>query len=300
MSSAESSTPPSAREVYDLSLGERMTLVVCLAAVAVVWTGVAGAWLAAAIGGQRLGVSGQEAIEALSRIPDTLADPARAWPQPAASRLPGPVVYWACTAVAAIPPLAATGWWLRRGHLRRLGLERRIRLGVDAEARMAQLADLTPILVDGPTAGRFILGRVHGRLVATEAPGPRPTGPLSRAAKLVGMARPVRGAVMLVAPSQAGKSSLLISGLLDWHGPAIASSVKVDLIAETKGWRSDHGKVKVYDPTKVTGLARASWSPLRGADTWTGAQAAAHHVRAVPPPAAASTARSGTSSSKSC
>jgi type IV secretion system protein VirD4 len=286
VSNAESSTPPSAREVYDLSLGERMTLIVCLAAVAVAWTGVAGAWLAAAVGGHRLGVSGPEAIEALSRIPDTVADPARAWPPPAASRLPGPVLYWACTTLAGIPPVVAAGWWLRRGNQRRLGLERRIRLGVDAEARMAQLADLTPILVDGPTRGRFILGRVHSRLVATEAPGPRPTGPLSGAAKLVGLPRPVRGAVMLVAPSQAGKSSLLISGLLDWHGPAIASSVKVDLIAETKGWRSEKGNVKVYDPTKVTGLARASWSPLRGAGTWTGAQTAAHHVRACAPSSA--------------
>src|SRR5262245_15384972 len=283
VSSAEDSTPPSSRELYELSLGERMTLVVCLAAVAVVWAGVAGAWLAAAARGDGLGVSGQAAIEALARIPETLSDPAQAWPQPAAQPLPGPILYWGCTTVAAIPPLAAAVWWMRRSHHRRPGLARRIRLGVDAEARLAQVADLAPILVDGPTPGRFILGRVHGRLVATEAPLPRPATAFGPPHKDKTRTRPVRGAVMLVAPSQAGKSSMLVSGLLDWHGPAIASSVKLDLIAETKGFRSRHGQVQVYDPTKVTGLTGVSWSPLRGATTWTGAQAASHAVRACAP-----------------
>ena len=71
--------------------------------------------------------------------------------------------------------------------------------------------------------------------------------------------------------------------MLDWRGPVLASSVKVDLIDETWGYRSTIGECKVYDPCRVTGLTPASWSPLRGAHDWGGAQKAAAAVRACTP-----------------
>lgn len=247
-------------------------------AVGVVWTVVAGAWLAARLNGEQLGVAGQQAVEALIALPQHWSDPAAAWPEPARSRLPGPWRYWPATAAAGVPVVVGGVWWLRRDR-RRLGLERRVRLGVDAEARLATVADLAPILVNGPEPGRLILGRVHGRLVATENPAPRPT----TAAEKRGGYRPSRGAVLVVGPSQSGKSSLLVPAILDWHGPVLASSVKVDLIDETFGHRATIGACKVYDPCRVTGLTPAAWSPLRGAYDWGGAQKAAHAVRACAP-----------------
>ena len=53
------------------------------------------------------------------------------------------------------------------------------------------------------------------------------------------------------------------------------SSVKTDLADETFGWRSTRGECRVFDPVGITGLPTASWSPLRGAATVDGAQAAA-------------------------
>ena len=118
---------------------------------------------------------------------------------------------------------------------------------------------------------------VHGRLVATEAPIPRPTAPLKRL-RHAPVYRPARGSVMLVGPSQCGKSTAAICMVLalDAHdGPVLLSSVKTDLLDETFGWRSQVGLCKVFDPTGITGLDRAGWTPLRGAWSITGAQAAA-------------------------
>ena len=282
-----SETAPSAgREVSEFTIGDRMLVALAVVGVCVMWSVFAGAWLAAWIGGDALGVSGSDAFGIAVRLSQHLGSPAEAWPEPARSRLPGPWLYWSCTLLAASPLVAMGVWWLRRER-RRLGLEKRVRLGVDAEARMADVADLDPIRVEGPTPGRMIFGRVRGQLVATEAPLQRPTAvtpPLSaRSAKGLPY-RPTRGSVMLVGPTQCGKSTMVICGVLDWVGPVVASSVKVDLINETFGWRSRMGECRVYDPCRVTGLRPASWSPLRGAGTWGGAQAAAHAVRSCSPP----------------
>ena len=150
---------------------------------------------------------------------------------------------------------------------------------------MASLSDLAPIVVEGSMPGRFIFGRVLDRLVATEAPIPRPTGVMSPAERANTLPyRPTRGSVLVVGPTQCGKSTMVICGVLEWVGPVVASSVKVDLINETFGHRSRIGVCRVYDPCKVTGLHPASWSPLRGAKTWSGAQSAAHAVRSCQPP----------------
>lgn len=266
----------------ELSLGDRAFVAVGVVGGALVWLVFGGAWLATRLGGHALGVSGAEWFSVLVRLPGRLSDPASAWPEPARSGLPGPWLYWSCTLVAAVP-LAVAGWWWLRRERRRLGLERRIRLGVDAEARMAEVADLGPIVVDAATPGRFIFGTVHGRLVATEAPTARPAAAHTARARVPAY-RPTRGSVMVVGPTQCGKSTMVICGALEWDGPAILSSVKVDLVQETFGWRSRLGDCRVYDPCKVTGLQAAAWSPLRGASTWSGAQSAAHAVRSCVPP----------------
>jgi type IV secretion system protein VirD4 len=264
--------PSTGSEVHGLAPGERIWIGALAVLLALLWVGFAGAWLAARLVGERLRVRGQEAVEAIWRLPSHWSDPARAWPAPAATRLPGPWLYWASTAAVAAPLLVA-GWWILRRRRRRVGLERRVRLGVDTEARIAGVADLAPLLVDGPVPGRLILGTIHGRIVATEAPIPRPTAVVSRSREP--SYRPVRGSVMLVGPSQSGKSTCAICGILEWDGPAVLSSVKTDLADETFGWRSTRGECRVFDPVGITGLPAASWSPLRGAATVEGAQAAA-------------------------
>ena len=261
------------RELVGLSDSERLTVVLAIGVLALAWSVIAGAWLAAAIAGERLGVSGQPAIEAAFRLPSRLSDPARAWPEPAAARLPGPLVYWPSTLAAASPWVVAAWWWTTRRKRRTIGLDSRERLGVNAEAHMASRAEIAPLVVDGPTPGRFLLGTVHDLQVATEKPISRPASVQTR--PLAPLYRPARGSVLIVGPSQCGKSTCAITGMLEWDGPIAASSVKTDLIDETFGWRADQGECRVFDPTSITGLPTASWSPLRGAHSIEGAQSSA-------------------------
>jgi type IV secretion system protein VirD4 len=104
--------------------------------------------------------------------------------------------------------------------------------------------------------GRLALGRLPGlrlkALVATEA----------------------RHSVLVLGPTQSGKTSgLAIPALLEWDGPALATSVKDDLARHTAPWRATKGPVWVFDPTATSGLGSlARWSPLSLCGDWTAAQ----------------------------
>ncbi|MDA8296041.1 MAG: type IV secretory system conjugative DNA transfer family protein [Actinomycetota bacterium] len=121
----------------------------------------------------------------------------------------------------------------------------------DNGARWARRSDLAPLLVASAPVGRIVVGRVAGRLIAVE-----------------------RNHSLLVAgPTQSGKTSgLAIPALLDWHGPAVAASVKSDLVRATSAARAARGRVFVYDPTGVSGVPGDTWSPLADAVSWAGAR----------------------------
>src|SRR6202007_2378286 len=53
--------------------------------------------------------------------------------------------------------------------------------------------------------------------------------------------------------------------------PAVASSIKTDLLAVTVARRRALGNVFVFDPFALAGTASHTWSPLQGAGTWDGA-----------------------------
>ena len=54
-------------------------------------------------------------------------------------------------------------------------------------------------------------------------------------------------------------------------GPAVASSIKTDLLDATLARRRSLGPVFVFDPFALSGTPSQTWSPLRGAATWDGA-----------------------------
>lgn len=159
------------------------------------------------------------------------------------------------------------------------GSARRRRLGVDAQARFARLRELAPLIVPGPQAGRLVLGRVGRHLVATEDrhQHPRETsnGDAPRRWRRPSVRQGDRSSVLVIGPTRCGKTANAIAGALEWSGPAILSSVKSDLIGATLAQRQRLGEVRVFDPTHSTDQPCAGWSPLRAADTLTGAQKAA-------------------------
>src|SRR5439155_5687875 len=109
-------------------------------------------------------------------------------------------------------------------------------------------------------AGRLTLGRYHGRLLHAEE----------------------RHALVAFGPPQSGKSAgLAVPALLEWDGPAVASSIKTDLIASTRARRRALGSVFVFDPFALSGMPSHTWSPLRGARTWDGALEGAWRLAAA-------------------
>jgi type IV secretion system protein VirD4 len=95
-----------------------------------------------------------------------------------------------------------------------------------------------------------VLGRAGGRLLAAEQ----------------------RHALVAFGPPQSGKSAgLAVPALLEWDGPAVASSIKTDLLQSTESRRRALGSVFVFDPFALSGRRGQTWSPLGAAATWDGA-----------------------------
>ncbi|MGH9123061.1 MAG: type IV secretory system conjugative DNA transfer family protein [Acidimicrobiales bacterium] len=128
----------------------------------------------------------------------------------------------------------------------------RVRPAVPATARWATRSDLAPLRQRRPEAGRLVLGRAKGVLLATES----------------------RHSVLVIGPTQSGKTTgLAIPAILEWAGPVLATSVKDDLARGSLAWRRGLGRCWIFDPTGTSGLRGAStWSPLVETTTWSAAQ----------------------------
>jgi len=221
--------------------------------------------LAAVVGrGRPLHASIADALAAAAHLPKHPGDPRLAWPPADAANLPGPFAYWASAVVVlGIVVLVAGIVVAKVSGSRHDTVDRRERLGVRAQARLARTRDLRSLLTTRPEPGRFLLARWgRRRWLATEAAN-------------LGGRRGVRGAVAVFGPSQSGKTTGLIAGLGAWEGPAIVSSVKTDLYRATRDARTAGGEIKVFDPLGVTGADSATWSPLAAAKGLAGALAAA-------------------------
>ena len=214
-----------------------------------------------------LAVDAQGMVTALRRLPGTMGDPRFAFDEPARSQLPGPILFWICTALAFGACVTVVLWGWRLFGSDRTPLDRRSRLGVPTQARLATAGDLVALIVRRPQPGRFVLGRFGRRLLAAENPSPQRT----RRRRWQGDI----GSVALIGPSRSGKTRSAENGIRHWGMPAILSSVKTDLLAATIEERRALGEVRVFDPTGVTGMKSAHWTPLRAAATLQGAAATA-------------------------
>jgi type IV secretion system protein VirD4 len=202
------------------------------------WGGVAGTVFGD--GWPRIGAG--QLLAVLTRLPSRLGHPARAWPADARVRLPGPAGFY-----AALGLLGAAAWLATRLGSRTPVLYRRA-----SGARWAQRHDLRALRRGDRRSRRcrIALGRQGGRLLRAED----------------------RHALVAFGPPQSGKSAgLAVPALLEWDGPAVASSIKTDLLGTTERRRRALGEVFVFDPFELTGAGSNTWSPLHGARTWDGA-----------------------------
>lgn len=204
-----------------------------------------------------------DAVKSLPGLPHHLGDPALAWPARVRENLPGPVPYWIATVlVIALLVAIALGVLTWASRNRQVPIDKRRRLGVSTQPRLATRRDLAPLYTRTPEPNRFVLAPYGRGYLSTEAT--RQSG-----------RRGVAGAVAVFGPSQSGKTTGLISGISAWTGPAVVSSVKADLLRATIDARRQLGDVRVFDPLGVTGWPSSTWSPLRTGRTLSGALAAA-------------------------
>ena len=107
---------------------------------------------------------------------------------------------------------------------------------------------------------RLALGRRGGRLLYAEQ----------------------RHALVAFGPPQSGKSAgLAIPALLEWDGPAVASSIKTDLLASTATRRRELGHGVRFRPVRARAVDAHTWSPLRRRATWDGALEVAWRLAAA-------------------
>ena len=204
------------------------------------WGGIAGALFGD--GWPRVGAG--ELLGVLTRLPSRLSDPRRvARRGPRAAARPRRVLRDARRLVAAVVLVVSLavvpGGWPRAGGVR-----------TRAGARWAGAGELRVLRGRSGPDARLTLGRHHGRLLHAEH----------------------RHALVAFGPPQSGKSSgLAIPALLEWHGPAVASSIKTDLLDATRRRRESLGRAFVFDPFALAGGETHTWSPLTQAVTWDGA-----------------------------
>jgi type IV secretion system protein VirD4 len=188
---------------------------------------------------------GTDLLGVLERLPGHLGDPADAWPAPTRSQLPGPGGFYAGLGLLALA-LAGTVLLIRRvaGALPGRSGQGGARWAAGSELRALRR---TPATGD---SARLTLGLHRGRRLYAEE----------------------RHAVVVFGPPQSGKSAgVAVPALLEWQGPAVASSIKSDLASVTLKRRSQLGPVFVFDPFGLSGQTSHTWSPLTGATTWDGA-----------------------------
>ena len=206
------------------------------------WGGLAGALF----GSGWPHVGGSELLGILVRLPSRLTDPARAWPPAVRHGLPGPGGFY-----AALGLLAGAGGTVALA-LARSGGGALARLSGGRGATWARPSELRVLRRTSRSgrSGRLVLGRRGARLLYAEH----------------------RHALVAFGPPQSGKSAgIAIPVLLDWNGPAVACSIKTDLLAATLARRRALGEALVFDPFELAQLPSQTWSPLRGAATWDGA-----------------------------
>ncbi|HEY2652921.1 MAG TPA: type IV secretory system conjugative DNA transfer family protein [Solirubrobacteraceae bacterium] len=246
--------PDGSGRVLPIVFGVVLGLAVCVCA----WGATAGA----VFGAGAPPVNTAELAHVLATLPNHLVDPRLAWPASTRASLPGPLGFYASLVLlSTIVCLGATVVMRWRGH-------GHPQAGAQQGASWARRADLVSLR----QASRW--KSLSPRRAAT-APGRMALGwngrHLLRAEE--------RHALVVFGPPQSGKSAgLAVGALLEWEGPAIASSIKTDLLQATVARRRMLGRVFVFDPFGLSGEPTDTWSPLRGATSFDGALEVAHRL----------------------
>ncbi len=217
---------------------------------AVLWVG---ACLAAIVTRQRPPALRGVALAALLTRP---GDPSAAW----GTAMPGPITYWAVTALffaaAAGAGLAVWRGWRRHDRAGRADPRRlpgtaspaEVTAAAGKRAVLRRAATVRPSLPrTRPADVGYLLGRCAGRPAWAS----------------------VEDSLLLIGPPRSGKGlHVVVPMLLDAPGAVVTTSTRPDSLAITMTARARIGPVAVFDPQQLApGLpAGLRWSPVRGCE----------------------------------
>jgi type IV secretion system protein VirD4 len=203
-------------------------------------------WLAAQVAALVFGVHHpvhlglSEMPEVLVQLAEHPGDPRLAFPPTVRAGLPGPVGAYAAVALTLLVPIALVVVLVRVRHGR--SRERGVGWATAWQLRALRLRRRSRMW-------RLVLGRRSrwGRLVAAEA---------------------CHSVIVFGPPDSMKTAGLVIPALLEWQGPAVATSIKPDVLRATIGHRASMGEVWVYDPLGLSGAPVARWTPLAHCGTY--------------------------------
>jgi type IV secretion system protein VirD4 len=187
------------------------------------------------------------------RRPD---DPSWAWTQP----MPGPVTYWAVTAVIVIAAVTIVMalWRLARADTRRRTSDPRLLPGLADRTEIRRAAGRKALLrkasIVRPSLNRARTNDIGYRLGTAQS---------------LAVWTSVEESMVILGPPRSGKGlHLVIPMILDAPGAVITTSTRPDNLTVTLTQRAQHGPVAVFDPQHlapgVSSLLR--WSPIRGCE----------------------------------
>ena len=121
--------------------------------------------------------------------------------------------------------------------------------------------------------GRFAALRRSGRIRAALPLWYRIAGPhqhsvfLGRAHYRHGLRVPLEEHLLVMAPPRTYKTAFLADVILRYPGPIIATTTKADIYDLTAAVRAQHGRVHVFNPQHIGGVASTfCWNPVAGCE----------------------------------
>ena len=194
-----------------------------------------------------------EALSAALALPHHWADPRLAWPAAARTSLPGAPAFAATGSVIALILCGAVTVLVRRLAARHP------RQGLASPARLRETLSHRAVTRRGDvirpsTAGQKITVTDVGVHLGRALPGGMPLAVSAEDSVLV-----------LSAPRQGKTSQVIIPWLHTWPGPALATTIRPDVLLATATLRRANGPVAVMAPTgMITWPEVLPWSPTSG------------------------------------
>ena len=210
-----------------------------------------------------------QTLQIAKALPKHWADPKQAWPAAARAALPGRAGF--ITAAALVIAFLGTAITLLWRQIARRGT-RRVR-GFASGSEVQQALSTTAVTKMGATIRPSLEGeRIDvddvGTVLGRRIPG---------GAKI---ALSAEESVLVLAAARQGKTSqVMIPMLHRWKGPAIATSVRRDIVEATASLRALLGPVLVLAPTGMPKWPKGvSWSPAAGCHVYDTAKARAETI----------------------